>query len=110
MSTKEEVKDVIRDFVNFDIEKNYYQKADKEEIVANFKEILFADDTTVRQFLKSLFEDAKKLADKYSLIAKEGEATEEPTNEPNNEQTPPEETVPESYRVYRKLASNMLYE
>ena len=121
MASKE-IKDIIRDFVNFDVEKNYYQKEDKEELVRDFKKILYEDDVTVRKFLKSFFILTKKLANEYSLVAKEGEAIEDINNTENEEGDSGEETekssgnaeketkVPESYKLYRSVASNILYE
>jgi hypothetical protein len=124
MPSNNEIKEVIRDFVSFDIEKNFYQKEDKEELVRKFKQIIFEDDVTVRKFLKSFFDSTKKLADQYSLIAKEGETTEEELDdkEENEQGEPTEEMgdeVPtaetdekkeESYRIYRTVASNILYD
>jgi len=123
-----DIKEVIRDFVNFDIENNYYQKEDKEELVRQFKQILYEDDVTVRQFLKSFFESTKNLAEQYSLIAGEGEVVEEPIEEPEEpeeledaeepEDEEPEdateeiETTEESIHTnkYVKTAANILYE
>ena len=48
----EEIKKVIRDFVKFNIENDYYQKEDKEDLVVSFKKILFEDDVVVRKFIK----------------------------------------------------------
>jgi hypothetical protein len=117
----QEIKDVIRDFISFDIENNYYQKEDKEELVRNFKKIVYEDDTTVRQFLKAFFESTKKLANEYSLVAGEGEVEEEPVEneEPEEdvgEEQPEEEVqdeipeVPESTNIYRSTAARILYE
>lgn len=110
MPTSQDIKDTIRDFVNFDIEKNYYQKEDKEELVRQFKKILYEDDITVRKFLKSFFEETKKLAEEYSLIAKEENIEEIPVDEPleDNFQNTEEEKTQESFFV--KVASNILYE
>ena len=128
-----DIKDVIRDFVNFDVENNYYQEDQKDELVRMFKEILFEDETTVRQFLKSFMENAKSLASQYSLVAGEGEALAEPiAGAAEVEEIEPEETedaeevedaeemedaeeledaVEESAIArYRKAASNILYE
>jgi hypothetical protein len=51
----EEIKEVIKNFVDFDIENNYYQKEQKEEMLRNFKKIVYEDDVTIRQFLKAFF-------------------------------------------------------
>jgi hypothetical protein len=126
----ESIKNVIRDFFNFDIENDYYKEEDKDNLVKMFKEMLEEDDTTVRQFLKSLFDSGKDLANQYSLIANEGEVVEEPMEEPEDAMEEPEDAgeepedageepedameepseVPESYSIYRKIASNLLYE
>lgn len=119
MPTSQDIKDTIRDFVNFDVEKNYYQKEDKEELVRQFKKILYEDDITVRKFLKSFFEETKKIAEEYSLIAKEENVEEIPVEEPTETETEEEpseenlenteeEKTQESFFV--KVASNILYE
>lgn len=133
-----EIKETIRDFLDFDIENEYYDNAKKEELVKMFKEILFEDDTTVRQFLKALFETTGTIAQQYSLVAPEGEVTEEiPTEEPIDEpeeqedSNEPEEledaeemedaeetedaeeledSIEESKKFYRNVASNILYD
>jgi len=130
--TSNEIKAAIRDFVNFDVENNYYQDEDKEENVRLFKKILYEDDVTVRQFLKAFYESSKDLAKEYSLIAKEGEAEEELEDEPEEiisieEPEDPEEEIPveepiedvpekkeeleESayHKAYRTIANNILY-
>jgi len=118
------IKDVIRDFVNFDVENDYYQDENKEELVRQFKQIMYEDDVTVRQFLKSFFQSTKDLAKEYSLVAGEGEVTEIPVEEPEDSVEEPEdageepedageepEVTPESIKdFYRKAASNILYE
>jgi hypothetical protein len=115
---EENIKDTIKEFVNFDIENDYYQKEQKEELVRQFKKIVYEDDKTVRQFLKSFFKSTKELAMEYSLISNEDEVEEfsnediddntEEVDEPENINT--DETVPESLQYYRKIASNLLYE
>jgi len=108
------IKDVIRDFVNFDVENDYYQDENKEEIVRMFKQIMYEDDVTVRKFLKSFFKNTKDLAKQYSLVAGEGEVEEIPTEEPEDDGEEIEEepaVTPESVKdFYRKAASNILYE
>jgi hypothetical protein len=74
----EDINRIITDFVTFDIENDYYQKEEKDDLVRDFKKIVYHDDPTVRQWLKAVFDQAEKLADEYDLIAKEGEAEEEP--------------------------------
>jgi len=113
--SNESIKEVIRDFVGFDIENDYYQKEKKEELVRQFKQIVYEDDATVRQFLKSFFNSTKSLAEQYSLIEGEGEAIEEPNEmsveEPPEEPEEAEETAEESVKnFYRSTASNLLYE
>ncbi|MFW6282042.1 MAG: hypothetical protein ACOC1O_04540 [bacterium] len=114
----EEIKNIIRDFVKFDIENNYYDEEQKKELVEQFEKILFEDDVTVRKFLKSLFMSTKDLADQYSLIGREEEAVEEPTDEPEEMEDSveePEDSVEdisfeESKKVYRTIAANILYD
>jgi hypothetical protein len=120
-----EINDTIKDFVNFDIEKNYYQKEDKEELVRQFKQIVYEDETSVRQFLKSMFQSAKKLAAEYSLIVSDGETEEIPVEieepiegeidieEPEDASEVEEEPISteESNQSFMsRVASNILYE
>lgn len=110
----EEIKNIIRDFVKFDIENNYYDEEQKKELVEQFEKILFEDDVTVRKFLKSLFMSTKDLADQYSLIGREEEAVEEP-EEMEDSIEEPEDSVEdisfeESKNVYRTIAANILYD
>lgn len=119
-----EINDIIRYFVNFDIEKNYYQKEDKEELVRQFKKIVYEDETNVRQFLKAFFESAKKLASEYSLVTSDSETEEIPVEIPEpvegeieveEPEDASEETEPitqeESFnRIIRHAAANILYE
>lgn len=107
--SKQEIKDIIRDFTGFNVENDYYQKEKKEELVRQFKKIIYEDDNTVRQFLKAFFESSKKIAGEYSLIANEGEVEEIPTeiDEPLEGEFEPESTE-ESFMS--KVASNILYE
>lgn len=121
----QEINEIIKNFVNFDIENNYYQKEDKEELVRQFKKIIYEDETNIRQFLKAFFEAAKKLASEYSLVASDSETEEIPVEieepvegeidveEPEDaaEETPEEtETTEESASFMSKVASNILYE
>jgi len=116
-----EIKEIIKDFVNFDIEKNYYQKEDKEELVRRFKKIVYEDETTIRKFLKALFEASKKLASEYSLITADKEIEEipaelpEPPIEgeikvPEDAETTAETPAPTEESICRKIASDLLYE
>lgn len=123
----QEINDIIRDFVNFDIEKNYYQKEDKEELVRQFKKIVYEDEISVRKFLKAMFEASKKLASEYSLIASDSEVEEVPVEieepvegeieveEPEDAsevETEEETTTAEesNQSLMSKVASNILYE
>jgi outer membrane biosynthesis protein TonB len=95
-----DIKQLVKDFVNFDIEGNYYQIEDKDEMVRTFKKIVYEDDKIVRQFLHELFAKAKEVAGTFDLIAKEGEAEEVPTEEPEaTEDTPETETPDETEDV-----------
>ena len=128
-----DIKKVIKDFVTFDIENNYYQNEDKDEMVRNFKKIVYEDDQTIRQFLQEFFTNTKELAQQYDLIDKEGEAeetkpedettedetetTEEPEETPEEVPEEPEEVVPEEEikkesveKLYIRKASQYLYE
>jgi hypothetical protein len=117
-----EIKRAITDFTNFDVENDYYQVEDKEELVRLFKKILFEDDTTVRQFLKAFFQSTKELADEYSLLEGDEEAQEEPVEEPSEETEEPEDAAEETpepetqeeavdiRKAYRSIAANILYE
>jgi hypothetical protein len=122
MATKD-INEIIKDFVNFDIEKNYYQKEDKEELVRQFKKIVYEDETNIRQFLKTFFESAKKIASEYSLVASDNETEEIPveiqepaegeieTEEPEDASEEEPVSTEESNSAYlRKVASNILYE
>jgi len=91
----EDINRIITDFVNYDIENDYYQEDDKDELVRDFKKILYHDDPTVRQWLKAVFNSSQMLADEYDLIAKEGEAEEVPVEEPEGEVVEPEIEEPE---------------
>jgi hypothetical protein len=88
-----EIKDTIRDFVNFDINGNYYNKDAKEDIVRYFKKIIFEDEATVRKFLESFFDQTKKLADEFGLIAKDEDVKKEDSDEEeeDKEELPTEE-------------------
>jgi hypothetical protein len=123
-----DIKKVIKDFVTFDIENNYYQNEDKDEMVRNFKKIVYEDDQTIRQFLQEFFTNTKELAQQYDLVDKEGEAeetkpedetetTEEPEETPEEVPEEPEEVVPEEETkkesvetLYIRKASQYLYE
>ena len=117
-----EINDIIRDFVNFDIEKNYYQKEDKEELVRQFKQIVYEDEISVRKFLKAMFESAKKLASEYSLVASDSETEEIPVEieepvegeieveEPEDSLEEPTSTEESNQSFMSKVASNILYE
>jgi len=123
-----DIKKVIKDFVTFDIENNYYQNEDKDEMVRNFKKIVYEDDQTIRQFLQEFFTNTKELAQQYDLVDKEGEAeetkpedetetTEEPEETPEEVPEEPEEVVPEEEikkesveKLYIRKASQYLYE
>jgi len=118
----QEINDIISKFVNFDIEKNYYQKEDKEELVRQFKQIVYEDETTVRKFLKAMFESAKKLASEYSLVASDVEVEEVPNEieepiqgeieveEPEDAAEEPTSTEESNQSFMSKVASNILYE
>lgn len=130
-----DIKETIRDFVKFDIENDYYKEDEKKDLVKMFEEILFEDDTTVRQFLKSVFSSVKDLANDFSLVADEGEAIEEPSlEEPEDAIEEPEDSIEEPEdameepedageepedaleapvehsNIYTKIAANILYE
>jgi len=120
-----EINDIVKKFVNFDIEKNYYQKEDKEELIRQFKKIIYEDETNVRQFLKAFFEAGKKLASEYSLMAPDSDIEEIPveilepvegeieTEEPEDvsEEEPKQSTTEESASSFMsKVAANILYE
>jgi len=116
--SSDEIKEVIRDFVKFDVEQDFYKQDKKDELVKLFKKILNEDDTRIRDFLKKFFESTKILARDFSIIAEEGEAKEikkdkkeeEPKKEKKKE-TKTADTVPESYSgFYRRVASEILYE
>lgn len=81
----EEISKVIRDFVNFDIVNNYYNKEEKEELVRQFKKIIYEDDVTIRKFLESFFEKTKQLADEYSLIGDEDDVEDVTDGEDDDE-------------------------
>lgn len=104
-----DIKDKIKDFVNFDIEHNYYQEEEKEKLVKNFKEIIHEDDESVRKFLKAFFKSAQNLAKEYSLVINDEEVEEKPNEIDDNETTEKNiETSTESFLI--KVASNILYE
>jgi len=115
MASKE-IKETIRDFVNFDIENDYYKDDEKVELAKKFKDILFYDDATVRQFLKSLLSNFREVARDYYLVAKEGGVIEEP-DEPEDAVEEPEDSIEEPLsteesfkRIVRKSAADILYE
>ena len=119
MMDNKEIKQVIKNFVNFDIENDYYQKEDKEELVRLFKKILYEDDVTIRKFLQAFFNQTKKLAGEYSLLAKEQDVEEVPSEiEEPIEEVPEEveepkepETQEESLRkFYISKAADILYD
>jgi len=94
----DKIKKIIRDFVSFDIQNNYYQKEMKEDLVRMFKKILFEDDTTIRKFLQEFFKNTKELADEFSLISSDEEALtdEDLEDEPEEEKTDETETEEET--------------
>lgn len=134
------IKQSIRDFVNFNVADNYYDDDRKEELVEQFKEILFEDNVVVRKFLKEFFDSTKQLADHYGLIAKIGdvedeeepeddmedeEMVDEPIEEPEEEKTiePVDDELPEEpeesdtetknesiWYAYVNKAADFLYE
>lgn len=109
----EEIKETIRDFVNFDIENDYYKDDEKVELAKKFKDILFHDDATVRQFLKTILSDFRETARNFSLIAKEGEVVEEPEDaveEPEDSIEEPISTEESMKTFFRKSAADILYE
>lgn len=109
----EEIKETIRDFVNFDIENDYYKDDEKVELAKKFKDILFHDDTTVRQFLKSILSNFRDVAMDYSLVAKNGDVIEEPEDsieEPEDSTEEPLSTEESFKRIVRKSAADILYE
>jgi hypothetical protein len=125
-----DIKEVIKDFVSFDIENNYYQTEEKDDMVRNFKKIVYEDEKTVREFLKEFFMKTKELATECDLIANEDETeekaddatetgetedtdeTEETPEEPEaSEESPEPEAKNESIKhYYIKRASDYLYE
>ena len=85
-----DIKKKVSELVSFDIAENYYDEDMKNELVDAFKEILFMDDETVRQFLEKFFVSAKEAAAEFDLISSgeedfEDEKGEEETEEPGEE-------------------------
>lgn len=96
-----EIKQAIKQLVEFDIEGSYYRAETKGVLPKLFRKILFHDDIAIRAFLKELFQRMKELAQEKDLLPsdrEEYETTEDAENredldnpEEENQETDPNE-------------------
>lgn len=64
----ENIKSRIKQFVSFNIETDYYDDEGKEQLALIFRDILFEDDTVVRNLLERVFSDFQTHARDLELI------------------------------------------
>ena len=89
-----DIKKKVSELVSFDIAENYYDEDMKNALVDAFKEILFEDDETVRQFLEKFFAVAKEAATEFDLVASGEEDFEDEKGEEETEEEPEETEEP----------------
>ena len=80
-----DIREIIRDFVSFNIEENYYQDDNKAKLPSHLNEILFEDDEVVRSFLQKFFEQTRLLAKEYGLLPESEEDVIDVTGEEKTE-------------------------
>ncbi len=87
-----DIKEIIKDFVSFNMEHNYYEDEEKALLPKYLNEILFEDDENVRKFLTALLENAKTLADEHGLLPEDDESVKDDDEETEGEETEGEES------------------
>jgi len=77
-------KNLIKDLFSFSYE-NEYDDSEKDKFAENFKELLFAEDDDVKEFVKKWISDSIEIAREFGLYDDETEESGEETGEESDE-------------------------
>ena len=77
-------KKLIKDLFSFSYE-NEYDDFEKDKFAENFKELLFAEDDNVKEFVKKWISDSIEIAREFGLYDDETEESGEETGEESDE-------------------------
>ena len=106
-----DIKEIIKNFISFDVENDFYKNELKNQVVQDFKKILFEDETRVRKFLVKFFEQASELAEEFDLVSdgkEEFKGEEEPEVKEESEEVESEEEEEMKENFLIKVANDYL--